>query len=427
MGNPGSSIAEAYRNVRSAIRAAGVERKVGEITDVVPDAGKSAFTANLAVVVVQSGKYSTDGMRFRESSTAYALSARKSRPFQTRTLDSNKLVSVIIPVFDVYPYLVEALDSVLRQTYTKLEIIIIDDGSTDGSGKICDEYAEKDTRVLVIHQENKGLSTARNVGLDRMSGEVVVFLDADDAYHPDFVKGMLDAMAREKADQVICRYTNHCTTGKMGYKGKEKLEPPVESGMYDSVASLQALVDQEFGVEVWNRLYAKELWDNIRFPDGHVYESEEVTFRLHIRSKRIYVLDAPLYLHRIRHGSITTTLSWKNITDSLLSCSNTYAFIMTHTPEVFTWEQLKKRRQLLFHAMLACYTQLSCMKENGKNSFLKELIIDIVELRNEIDIEKCWLRTKIAFWMLLHCPWLLKFVYPVYCPVRQFLRRDAER
>ena len=342
-------------------------------------------------------------------------------------LDMHGLVSVIIPVFNVRPYLVEALDSVLYQTYTKLEIIVIDDGSTDGSGKICDEYAERDARVFVIHQENKGLSTARNVGLDRMSGEAVVFLDPDDAYHPDFVKDMMDAMIREKADQVICRYTNHCITGKMEYKGKEKLEPPIAPGMYDSVASLHALVDKEFGVEVWNRLYAKELWDNIRFPDGHVYESEEVTFRLHILSKRIYVLDAPLYLHRRRHGSITTTLSWKNITDGLLSCSNTYAFMMTHTPEVFTWEQLKKRRQLLFHAMLACYTQFSCMNENGKNSFKNELITYITELRNEIDIENCWLRTKVAYWMLLHCPWLLKVVYPVYRPIRLFLRKLAGR
>lgn len=340
-------------------------------------------------------------------------------------LNRTGLVSVIIPVFNVRPYLVEALDSVLHQTYTNLEIIIIDDGSTDGSGAICDEYAKKDARVLVIHQENKGLSTSRNVGLDRMSGDAVAFLDPDDAYHPDFIKTMMEAMIREKADQVICRYTNHCTTGKMGYKGTDKLEPSIEPGMYDSIASLQALVDQKFGVDVWNRLYAKELWDNIRFPDGHVYESEEITFRLHILSKRIYVLDAPLYLHRRRHGSITTTLSWNNITDSLLSCSNTYTFIMSHTPEVFTWEQLQKRRQMLFHAMLACYAQLSGMNENGKNAFKNELITHITDFRNEIDIEKCWFRTKVAYLMMLHCPWLLRIVYSLYHPARVFVKNLA--
>ena len=93
-------------------------------------------------------------------------------------MGNNELVSVIIPVYNVYPYLREALDSVIYQTYENLEIIIIDDGSTDGSGRICDEYAEKDQRIQVIHQRNKGLSNARNIGLDRMSSEYVCELPA---------------------------------------------------------------------------------------------------------------------------------------------------------------------------------------------------------------------------------------------------------
>ena len=94
-------------------------------------------------------------------------------------MGNNELVSVIIPVYNVQPYLREALDSVIHQTYSNLEIIIIDDGSTDGSGRICDEYAEQDQRIKVIHQENKGLSSTRNAGLDRMTGEIVAFLDSD--------------------------------------------------------------------------------------------------------------------------------------------------------------------------------------------------------------------------------------------------------
>ena len=90
-------------------------------------------------------------------------------------------VSVIIPVYNVEPYIVEALESVIHQTYENLEILVIDDGSTDGSGVICDNYAGKDARICVIHQENKGLSSARNAGLDRMTGDAVAFLDSDDA------------------------------------------------------------------------------------------------------------------------------------------------------------------------------------------------------------------------------------------------------
>ena len=94
---------------------------------------------------------------------------------------------MIIPVYNVRPYIEEALDSVIGQTYRKLEIIIIDDGSTDGSGEICDRYAEQDCRIKVYHQENKGLSAARNTGLDASTGSVIAFLDPDDAFAPDMI------------------------------------------------------------------------------------------------------------------------------------------------------------------------------------------------------------------------------------------------
>ena len=117
------------------------------------------------------------------------------------------LVTIIIPVYNTAPYLLEALDSVIQQDYSNLEIIIIDDGSTDGSEKICDIYAEKDSRIRVIHQENKGLSCARNTGLDIMSGDSVAFLDSDDVLHPTYVKTMVAAMCRKKTDLVVCRYS----------------------------------------------------------------------------------------------------------------------------------------------------------------------------------------------------------------------------
>ena len=122
------------------------------------------------------------------------------------TIDNDMLVSIIIPMFNVSPFLVEALDSVIHQTYRNLEIIVIDDGSTDASGKICDEYAKKDARVVVIHQENKGLITARNMGLNRMSGEMVAFLDSDDAYPPKLplvISSFLSSSSFVKAHEFI--------------------------------------------------------------------------------------------------------------------------------------------------------------------------------------------------------------------------------
>ena len=126
------------------------------------------------------------------------------------------LVSVIIPVYNVAPFLNEALDSVIHQTYTNLEILIIDDGSTDESGEICDKY-KRDQRVQVIHQENRGLSAARNIGLDMMTGDIVAFLDSDDKYNKDYISRLLISMEQHGSDITICKFSNHKTLDKLLY------------------------------------------------------------------------------------------------------------------------------------------------------------------------------------------------------------------
>lgn len=136
-------------------------------------------------------------------------------------------VSVIVPVFNVKSFLPEALDSLLAQTYQKLEIILVDDGSNDGSEKICDAFAKNDGRIRVIHKQNEGVSAARNTGLSVMHGEVVAFLDSDDAFHPEFVRTMLTAMQTEDADMAICKYSLYKTERKMCYSGHLTRFPPM--------------------------------------------------------------------------------------------------------------------------------------------------------------------------------------------------------
>ena len=148
------------------------------------------------------------------------------------------LVSVIIPVYNVRPYLNEALDSVLDQSYENLEIIIIDDGSTDGSSELCDEYGKKDARICVIHQDNRGLSAARNAGLDHMTGDLVAFLDSDDAYDPEYILTMLSAMYPQNAafsepvDVVVCKYTVHYSTGEMKQRKRLLTHDHIGSSRY---------------------------------------------------------------------------------------------------------------------------------------------------------------------------------------------------
>jgi len=125
------------------------------------------------------------------------------------------LVSVIIPVYNVAKFLRESLDSAVNQTYKNLEIILVDDGSTDGSEIICDEYAGLDSRIKVIHQKNKGLSEARNTGLDIMTGSIVSFLDSDDVFYPDNIRRMVETMLTTNADVVTCRHENYVTEDRL--------------------------------------------------------------------------------------------------------------------------------------------------------------------------------------------------------------------
>lgn len=344
---------------------------------------------------------------------------------KSSTLDNNKLVSVIIPVFNVCSYLVEALDSVLQQTYDNLEIIIIDDGSTDGSREICDEYAEKDARILVIHQENRGLSAARNVGLDKMSGEFVVFLDPDDAYHPDYVKVMMNAMIREQADLVICRYTVNYTTGRMTFKGNKKTRPSIATGVYDRLGALRALADGEIDSSVWNRLYRRGMWKGIRFPDGHVCEDVDTAYRIIDLCNKIYVLDQSLYLYRRRLGSITHTASLKNLSDHLRAHSHFSAFIEANTPEIFNIEQLRKRRQICLQGMFSLYFRCSGKTKAEGELLYEDLRKMIIDKGKETKIGSCDFRIRVAYWMLCVCPNLLRIIYPLYRLRRLFIFRNV--
>ena len=309
------------------------------------------------------------------------------------------LISVIIPVFNVAPYLREALDSVVQQTYPHLEILIVDDGSTDGSGEICDEY-RSDVRAQVIHQENRGLSGARNAGLDRAAGKYIAFLDPDDAWHPDFILKLLENM--ENVDVAVCQYEVH--RQKLDTKGQ--IQPAAKKGFYSRKEALRALAEGTINVSVWNKLYRKELWKEIRFPEGHNYEDIDTTYRIFDLCSRIYFLDEPLYLYRKRRGSITQTGSRKNMEDRNLACRHLEAFMETHTPEIFSERHLKIVRQ----------SRLS-----GMMTFYAKGYVDAAEVRaacEGVDQRDCGFRIRTACRIIRFCPGLLKILYPVYRPFR---------
>ena len=332
------------------------------------------------------------------------------------------LVSVIIPVYNVYPYLREALNSVINQTYQNLEILIIDDGSTDGSDRICDEYAEKDQRVKVVHQKNKGLSSARNVGLDWMTGEMVAMLDSDDAYDITFIEELKSAMEREQADLALSKYTIHSTSGKMNRGKKDVLKPWIQAGTYDRAELLRALSDGSLNVSVFNKLYRRELWKEIRFLDGHVCEDREATYRIISKCGKAVVVDSPLYFYRKRPGSITTAGSWKYLRDQILVTSRVDKFIIENFSDELSEEDILKIRQTRLNSMITAYARLFTIPEQfPKNTEGEKLRQQIIHTSEEIGTENCKIRIRAASHMIRFCPWLFRVSYHVYLPIRLFV------
>ncbi len=330
------------------------------------------------------------------------------------------LVTVIIPVYNVKPYLREALESVIRQTYQNLEILIVDDGSRDGSGEICDEFAARDGRIRVIHQENRGLSAARNAGLRVMTGQAVMFLDSDDAFHPRIVQTLLEAMNREQADVVMCKFSNYYTQNAMDPETADRklAVPSIPEGAYDRIQALQALAERKINVSVWNKLYRRALWETIRFPDGHIFEDLDVTFRMFDQTQSVYVVGQSLYLYRIRPGNITNIWSEKRVRDWSLAYAHYEAFLCSHIPDVFTEEHLNEARQIWLHFMMESYVNLSWNRGEAGKDFRIALREQILNKAEQTGIAQCAFRTKAACRLLRSCPWALKMLFPVFSSIR---------
>lgn len=214
------------------------------------------------------------------------------------------LISVIVPVYQVADYLEECVDSLLGQTYKNTEIILVDDGSTDGSERLCDAYAEKDKRVRVVHQENGGLSCARNSGLRLAEGAYIAFVDSDDAVEEVFLETLYRLLENYQADIAACSF----------YKGEKGKENRSERGREYSIASEKMLQEwhgrrKKLETVVWNKLYKRSVFgegaERIMFPEGRIHEDTYVSHLYVSRAKRIAVTTRKLYFYRVRKESIT--------------------------------------------------------------------------------------------------------------------------
>ena len=315
------------------------------------------------------------------------------------------MVSVIIPVYNTKQYLQNCLDSILAQTYTDLEILFIDDGSTDGSGELLDLFAEQDSRVRVLHKMNGGVSSARNRGLDEARGEYITFVDSDDLLEPDMYETLMGLIRTYDVDIAHCSY-NRITDGVV--------KPIGNSGaLYrqDRETALRCfLTGKLFIGSCWNKLYAAKLFENVRF-DEDIKMSEDllVNFQVFSRAEFTVFLDVCKYNYvtsdtsscirtpKLRRSLDNLTVNRKMLAENTCSQLDTV---------------LKKR---ILNALFACY-KASVYAEKPDREFQREMVEHINAMhRRGYSLS---VRTRVEFFLLRYLPPLYKFAYGIYDRIR---------
>lgn len=212
-------------------------------------------------------------------------------------MDTEPLVSIIVPIYNVEAYLRECLDSVCNQTYRNIEIILVNDGSTDGSEVICEEYLTRDERIILINKDNGGLSSARNAGISVAKGEYIGFIDSDDIVHHMFVETMIHALVESGCRVVVCDY---CT------EIKNMICMDSDYSVLSSAEAISGLLDDYgYRCSAWDKMYRRECFNDLLFPEGKIYEDIKLMYQLFKRTESIAYIKHPLYFYRKRKGSIT--------------------------------------------------------------------------------------------------------------------------
>ncbi len=238
-----------------------------------------------------------------------------------------KLISIIIPVYKTESHLRKCVDSVLTQTYHNLEIILVDDGSPDNCGVICDAYQIKDKRVKVIHKTNGGQSTARNMGLDIAKGEYIGFIDSDDWVEADMYSNLINDIETTDADIACC-----------GIKRSNETTPnidPFKTIWNAEEALVHSLKRTYFGVGPCNKLYKRQIFDELRFPEGMVFEDLQIIAPIFSRCKKVSYNSVIGYHYFMNeNGTIATATKVPNY-DIFVAIQNTLGFIKKHFADIY--------------------------------------------------------------------------------------------
>lgn len=246
-------------------------------------------------------------------------------------MTNKPLISIIVPIFKVEEYINRCVDSMLNQTYTNLEIILVDDGSPDNCGSICEKYKEKDSRVATIHKENGGLSDARNVAIDIAKGEYITFIDGDDWVSNYYVENLYNAINKDNAEMAIS-----CFEEVFDARGASIPSNQLKNyELLNSVECLKRLLYQQ-GIETcaWGKLYKKELFNELRYPVGKLYEDTFVTYKAIEKCLKIAYIKNVDYYYFQRATSIQNKKFNANKLDGVIGCGTMMKDVSNDYPEL---------------------------------------------------------------------------------------------
>lgn len=294
-------------------------------------------------------------------------------------MDNNKkLISVIIPIYNVEIYLKKCINSIINQTYSNLEIILVDDGSTDESGDICDYYANIDNRISVIHKTNSGQSDARNVGIDMCNGDYIYFIDSDDYANLNALERLLKLAETMDADLVIAdiNIVNEdyiileTTASKMGY---------IE--IFTPEEGVDRFIELDWGP--WNKLYSNNIFKNIRFPSKKIHEDEAIMLHIFFYTTKIVYTHEKLYNYLKRSDSTTGVSYSKKKIDWFEAWKENVDFSKTNFPNSY-----KKALSKLVVTAVYNLDNLILMNDKNANILKKSILETLNKYQKEIYFNK---------------------------------------
>ncbi|MBO4962435.1 MAG: glycosyltransferase family 2 protein [Clostridia bacterium] len=306
-------------------------------------------------------------------------------------------ISVIVPVYKVEQYLNDCVNSIVNQTYTNLEIILVDDGSPDNCPKMCDDWAKKDSRIKVVHKENGGLSDARNAGLNVVTGDYFVFVDSDDFVHVDYIKNLKNGIDKFDADLALSSHVRFIDV-------ISEYNNEIDYTYHDRYEAFKRLVNwHKDYVVAWGKLYKTSVYGDLRFIKGKINEDEFYINNVYMLSKRIAYINAQTYFYRVNPNSIMES----NYSSKRINAIEALEYRDDVLTGLGYTEFLDNNRRSLLFLIICTYYEAKGAGYKQDAKFLRE----IYKKWYKVDKNAFPKNDKIRFWLFRYLPPIYKLLY----------------